>query len=124
MTDLTSFPSHAAAIYIGAKGELRLGLPPSDGHSTSHSIELKPDARGMAQLIQILSARLQTSVEKARIGVKAVPTQALADAIARSPKLAEHEAQKRERERVAGLSTTELLDEYLSDSTIEDLLSR
>lgn len=122
---MSDFPSHSCSIWIGAKGELRLGLPASSGHQQSHSIVLRADGSGMAQLIQILSARLQEETSALKIGCKAVPTQALADALLRGKgRLVEHEEKKAERLRREALSPEELLKEALADGDlVEELLN-
>lgn len=117
---MSDFPQSAAAIWIGPKGELRLGLPAAAGHQTSHSVILRADASGMAQLIQILSARLQEATASAKIGCKAVPTQALADALLRSQRYEQHKASREEARRVAGLTQEQLLEEISADF-FEDL---
>lgn len=79
---MNDFPAHSAFIWLGEDGGLRLGLPASLNHTTSHSIKLRSDEIGLRALVQILAARLQASAE-AKIGTKAVPTQALAEQLAK-----------------------------------------
>lgn len=113
-------PSHAVMLWR-AGDQLMVRLPPAPGHDRGHIINFPFDAAGVQALKLVLTHRECEPV--AKVGTKAVPTQAMMEALRAGKSVTKVPSTSREasrRKRIArqaeiNLSVDALLDEMLGE---------